>query len=99
MRKGRRSVERLFYWGPRVVSARGRVAGGAPATTAGEGAGATVMDAALKFFIVAVVGGLCAVQVWAQGPALTTISDIVYRGDGTAAKGANLILGPTFQTA
>src|SRR5882757_4092826 len=99
MRKGRRSVERLFYWSPRVVSARGRVAGGAPATTAGEGAGATVMNAALKFFIVAMVGGLCAWQVWAQGPALTTISDTVYRADGTTAKGTSLISWPTFQTA
>jgi hypothetical protein len=37
--------------------------------------------------------------VWAQGPALTTISDTVYRADGTAAAGTALISWPTFQTA
>ncbi len=37
--------------------------------------------------------------VLAQGPALTTISDTVYRADGTAASGVALISWPTFQTA
>jgi len=37
--------------------------------------------------------------VWAQGPALTTISDTVYRADGTVAAGTALISWPTFQTA
>jgi hypothetical protein len=35
----------------------------------------------------------------AQGPALTTISDTVYRADGTAALGTVLISWPSFQTA
>ena len=35
----------------------------------------------------------------AQGPALTTIQDTVYRADGTAASGVVLISWPTFQTA
>jgi hypothetical protein len=35
----------------------------------------------------------------AQGPALTTISDTVYRADGTAASGTALISWPSFQTA
>jgi len=35
----------------------------------------------------------------AQGPALTTISDTVYRADGTAASGEVLISWPSFQTA
>jgi hypothetical protein len=35
----------------------------------------------------------------AQGPALTTISDTVYRADGTAAAGTVLISWPSFQTA
>jgi len=35
----------------------------------------------------------------AQGPALTTISDTVYRADGTAASGTVLISWPSFQTA
>jgi hypothetical protein len=34
-----------------------------------------------------------------QGPALTTISDTVYRGDGTAAAGTVVISWPSFQTA
>ena len=37
--------------------------------------------------------------VWAQGPALTTISDTVYRADGTVAAGTALISWPAFQTA
>ena len=35
----------------------------------------------------------------AQGPALTTISDTVYRADGTGASGTVLISWPSFQTA
>src|ERR1700722_1909744 len=35
----------------------------------------------------------------AQGPALTTINDIIYRADGSAALGTVLISWPTFQTA
>jgi trimeric autotransporter adhesin len=35
----------------------------------------------------------------AQGPGLTTISDTVYRADGTPAAGSVLISWPTFQTA
>jgi hypothetical protein len=35
----------------------------------------------------------------AQGPALTTISDTVYRADGTAASGTVLISWPSFQSA
>lgn len=37
--------------------------------------------------------------VLAQGPALTTISDTVYRADGTAATGTALISWPSFETA
>jgi len=69
MRKGRRSVERLFYWGPEVDGGREQLAGGAPATTAGEGAGATVACIALRIGIAAIVFGLCALRISAQGPA------------------------------
>lgn len=34
----------------------------------------------------------------AQGPTLTTISDTVYRADGTPAQGTVLISWPSFQT-
>ena len=37
--------------------------------------------------------------VQAQGPALTTISDTVYRADGRPASGTALIAWPSFQTA
>jgi hypothetical protein len=37
--------------------------------------------------------------VWAAGPALTTISDTVYRADGAAASGTALISWPAFVTA
>ena len=37
--------------------------------------------------------------LYAQGPSLTTISDTVYRADGTAASGTALISWPSFQTA
>ena len=36
---------------------------------------------------------------WAQGPQLTTISDTVYRADGTPAQGTLLISWPEFITA
>ena len=36
---------------------------------------------------------------WAQGPALTTISDTVYRADATTAAGTALISWPSFQSA
>ena len=68
MRKGRRSLERHFYWASRAL---------------------------LRVIFVATL----TLASWAQGPALTTISDTVYRGDGTAAQGVALISWPTFQTA
>ncbi len=37
--------------------------------------------------------------LYAQGPALTTISGTVYRADGSAASGTVLISWPSFQTA
>jgi len=38
-------------------------------------------------------------RVWAQGPSLTTITDTVYRADGTPASGMVLVSWPSFQTA
>jgi hypothetical protein len=73
-------------------------AGEAPATTAGEGAGATIKGAVSMLGRLALIGSLWPVLVWAQGPALTTISDTVYRADGTAASGTALISWPAFQT-
>jgi hypothetical protein len=36
---------------------------------------------------------------WAQGPATTTVSDVVYRADGNPAGGTLLISWPAFTTA
>ena len=41
----------------------------------------------------------CPIALRAQGPALTTISDTVYRADGTPASGVAVISWPSFQTA
>ncbi len=50
------------------------------------------------FYLLAFVGvGLTA--SWAQNPSTTTISDVVYRADGTLAGGTLLISWPTFSTA
>jgi hypothetical protein len=38
-------------------------------------------------------------ELWAQGPALTTINGTIYRADGTPALGTVLISWPSFQTA
>ena len=55
--------------------------------------------AALSFIAMALWMVTVSTPVQAQGPALTTISDTVYRADGTAASGTALIAWPSFQTA
>jgi hypothetical protein len=81
MRKGRRSVERLFYLGLKFSVH-----------------GAALLRYASRMSLPAVLFVLSAMS-WGQGPALTTISDTVYRADGTAAAGVALISWPAFQTA
>ncbi|MGH9503679.1 MAG: hypothetical protein ACRD20_12580 [Terriglobales bacterium] len=49
------------------------------------------------FYLLAFVAVLPA--AWGQAPATTTISDVVYRADGTLAGGTLLISWPTFSTA
>ena len=51
----------------------------------------------LFYLLAFVVVGLTA--SWGQTPATTTISDVVYRADGTLAGGTLLISWPTFSTA
>ncbi|MGA2204363.1 MAG: hypothetical protein ABSD89_12980 [Halobacteriota archaeon] len=52
------------------------------------------------FLVLALLMGLTlSAKLQAQGPALTTISDTVYRADGSAASGTVLISWPSFQTA
>src|SRR4051812_31577827 len=104
MPKGRRSVERLFYLCPEVSGCAGRVVGNeVPATTAGKGAGRIALRTTFlqAGFLMCALALMCAMSAtsWAQGPVLTTISDTVYRADGTAAQGVALISWPSFQTA
>jgi hypothetical protein len=47
----------------------------------------------------ALLGMLLVTYAWAAGPTLTTISDTVYRADGTVASGTVLISWPAFVTA
>lgn len=50
------------------------------------------------FYLLAIVMLLLRAS-WAQSPTTTTISDVVYRADGTLAGGTLLISWPTFSTA
>ena len=107
MRKERRSGERHFCWprlhwgsrGPSTAqSDRFAHRSASLRMTAVEGTGrdrwaALRMTAVLMLVMVAGVSG------WAAGPALTTISDTVYRADGTAAGGTVLISWPACPTA
>src|SRR5271167_2862265 len=54
--------------------------------------------------LVALAGGMLALRAVAapvpqSGPALTTVSDTVYRADGTPAQGTLVITWPAFSTA
>src|SRR5271168_278317 len=50
------------------------------------------------FYLLAIVVAWLGVS-WGQSPSTTTISDTVYRADGTLAGGTLLISWPTFSTA
>ena len=52
-----------------------------------------------RLFCLALVWALAATRAIAQGPALTTVSDTVYRANGSAASGTLLISWPGFATA
>jgi len=54
---------------------------------------------ALQAVVLVVAAVMGARELHAAGPALTTISDTVYRADGTQAGGTVLIAWPAFQTA
>ena len=56
--------------------------------------------ATIRYMMIALWIAIAAsTAVHAQGPALTTISDTVYRADGTPASGTALVAWPSFQTA
>jgi hypothetical protein len=102
MRKGRRSMERLFYLAVQVAAGRRHPSTSLRADSRRE-AGASFVGALRlrKPWQVSLLALVCAISTmgWAQGPGLTTISDTIYRADGTAAQGVALISWPSFQTA
>jgi hypothetical protein len=56
-------------------------------------------EVAISLVLAVVTALALSAPLQAQGPALTTISDTVYRADGTGASGTALISWPSFQTA
>ena len=100
MRKGRRSAERLSYWpelGSRALTRREQEMPRSFAVNHERfPMAATVVISLLPAMLIALT---LSTTLKAQGPALTTISDTVYRADGTAASGTVLISWPSFQTA
>lgn len=100
MRKGRRSAERLSYWpelGSRALTRREQEMPRSFAVNHERfPMAAKVVISLLPAMLIALT---LSTTLKAQGPALTTISDTVYRADGTAASGTVLISWPSFQTA
>jgi hypothetical protein len=100
MRKRRRSAERLSYWlelGSQALTRREKQM---PRSFAVNNKwfpmAAEVM---VSLTLVLLLTLTWSTKLQAQGPALTTISDTVYRADGSAASGTVLISWPSFQTA
>src|SRR5947207_1442068 len=53
----------------------------------------------LSYFLISLLVAMLASRLDAQAPQTTQITDIVYRSDGTPARGAVLISWPNFTTA
>src|SRR5580698_10962986 len=112
MRKGRRSVERLFYWpehryercserwsesGSHALMRRKK---DMPRSfEMNNGYFPKAVEVAISLALVLLMALALSATSWAQGPALTTVNGIVYRADGTAALGTVLISWPSFQSA
>jgi hypothetical protein len=91
MREGCRSAERLSYWSALIPNIR---------ATGGTWISQSTAMKVLCFLATALLAGMTlSTQSQAQGPALTTVSDTVYRADGSPAAGTVLISWPSFQTA
>ncbi len=100
MRKGRRSAERLSYWPELGSNALTRREQEMPRWFAvNDKCFRMAAKTAISLVLALLPALTLSVKLQAQGPALTTISDTVYRADGSAAAGTVLIAWPSFQTA
>jgi hypothetical protein len=97
MRKARRSAERLSYWPALRSRALTRSAQEMPRSSGMHDKSFPMATISLALMVL--IALTFSTNLQAQGPALTTISDTVYRGDGTAASGTVLISWPSFQSA
>jgi hypothetical protein len=97
MRKARRSAERLSYWSALRSRALKRREQEMPSWSGMHDKSFPM--AAISLAMVVLIALTLPTNLQAQGPALTTISDTVYRADGSAASGTVLISWPSFQSA
>src|SRR6266852_1666091 len=100
MRKARRSAERLSYWPEFRSHALTRREQEMPRWFAANNSYfSRAAQGVISLMIALLTTLMLSITFQAQGPALTTISDTVYRANGTAASGTVLISWPSFQTA
>jgi len=100
MRKARRSAERLSYWPEFGSHALTRREQEMPRWFAvNNNYFSRAAQGVISLMIALLTTLMLSITFQAQGPALTTISDTVYRANGTAASGTVLISWPSFQTA
>jgi len=99
MRKGRRSAERLSYWPEMGSHALTRRKQDMPRSSVNNNFFPMAAEVVISLVMALLMAMTLSARLQAQGPALTTISDTVYRADGTAASGTVLISWPSFQTA
>jgi hypothetical protein len=97
MRKACRSAERLSYWPALRSRALTRREQEMPRSSGMHDK--CFQMAAISLALMVLIALTLSTNLHAQGPALTTISDTVYRADGTAASGTVLISWPSFQSA
>ena len=96
----RRSAERLSYWpalGSRALTRREQEM--ARSFAVHDRSFPMAWKVAVSLVVALLIASTLSTKLQAQGPGLTTISDTVYRADGSAASGTVLISWPSFQSA
>ena len=105
MRKSGRSEERLSYWpgsGSHALNGREQKMPRSFALKLNRSSKRSfpaMAEVLISLLLVLAAALTFSSKLHAQGPALTTISDTVYRADGSPALGTVLISWPSFQTA